>query len=192
MLPLFSPLRVLLVDDNPLNLKILKRTLHTHFNHLINVENIATASGGREAIDKIANSDCLHSSYDIIFLDIDMPDMSGIEVTQRIRNEMNNVSTTIVAVTTSDSEEQRLRYIEVGIDGCCKKPVMVSALSEVVSQALQSRKSMSRDSSLATPSENTEEIFKEGIIDVSLMGAVQALTLSPLEEPVVVVPAVLT
>lgn len=111
-----SSLKVLLVDDNPINLQLLKRVLYTIFD----IQHMDLANGGHQALQLLE-----HRLYDVILLDIDMPGMSGVETTQLIRTQHSsssiptildaNKTIPIVAVTTSDSLEARIMYQKVGM-----------------------------------------------------------------------------
>src|SRR5271156_4450346 len=134
--------RTLIVDDNPINLGILQRTLRRHFAHLLSPE-IAIANSGNSALSQLTPStqspreevpcpfssppspelEVVQNPFDLILLDIDMPDISGIQVAEQIRNVHHDHSTAIVAVTTSDQPHQRKTYEMVGMDGCVGKPI---------------------------------------------------------------------
>ena len=155
--------RTLIVDDNPINLGILQRTLRRHFAHLLSPE-IAIANSGNSALSQLTPStqspreevpcpfatpptpeqepeqEIVQNPFDLILLDIDMPDISGIQVAEQIRNVHKDHSTAIVAVTTSDLPHQRKTYEMVGMDGCVGKPIDLSVLDRVVTRALLSRK----------------------------------------------------
>ncbi|ODQ52323.1 hypothetical protein SAICODRAFT_30781 [Saitoella complicata NRRL Y-17804] len=87
------------------------------------------------------------TAVDLILLDIDMPDLSGIEVARHIRAQPRFDTTTIIAVTTSTSNERRKVYGEVGMDACVGKPVRGDVLREVVRRAVCRRRSLVRATS---------------------------------------------
>ncbi|SAL96048.1 hypothetical protein [Absidia glauca] len=108
-----SSLKVLLVDDNPINLQLLQRVLYTIFD----IQHMDLVHGGHQALQLLE-----HRLYDVILLDIDMPGLSGVETTQLIRTQHSsssildaNKTIPIIAVTTSDSLEARLMYRKVGM-----------------------------------------------------------------------------
>lgn len=98
-------LRILIVDDNPINLSILKKSLYILFKKIKRLEE---ANNGMEALDLIN----LHL-FDIILMDIDMPILNGIDTAKHIRK--SNTTIPIIAVTTKDSIESRNLYKEIGM-----------------------------------------------------------------------------
>ena len=175
-------MRTLIVDDNPINLAILERTLRRYFSHLVAPE-IAIARSGNEALCHVSKSDefpsdatTVHevqgSPFDLILLDVDMPDMSGIQVAEQIRNVHRDRVTAIVAVTTSIEPEQRRTYERVGMDGVVAKPIDLAIFDQVVTRALLSRRDRTcrprtsslppppRELNLSVPELNGEELEK--------------------------------
>jgi len=152
---LSAGMRTLIVDDNPINLTILERTLRRHFSHLV-APDIAIATSGNEALCHLSprilspsdeyptnvttTNELSQSLFDLILLDIDMPDISGIQVAEQIRNVYRDHATAIVAVTTSIEPEQRRTYERVGMDGVVAKPIDLTILDRVVTRALLSRR----------------------------------------------------
>ena len=162
-------MRTLIVDDNPINLAILERTLRRYFSHLVAPE-IAIATSGNAALGHLspplvspsdefppnqnAISEQPQSPFDLILLDIDMPDISGIQVAEQIRNVHHDRTTAIVAVTTSIEPEQRRTYERVGMDGVVAKPLDLTILDRVVTRALLARRGVAfrpRTSSVPPP-----------------------------------------
>lgn len=98
-------LRVLLVDDNEINQDVLKSIVEE-------VGMLATvASSGREAIRKVKNKE-----YDIVLMDIRMPEMDGYEATAEIRKLKTSKELPVIAVTASASPDERRRCIDFNID----------------------------------------------------------------------------
>jgi CheY-like chemotaxis protein len=160
--------RTLIVDDNQINLRILERTLKIYFSHLVSPD-ITVATSGNAALQLNSPGSTARSEsptlaippsptlepenpFDLILLDIDMPDISGIQVAERIRTVHNNQSTAIVAVTTSTEPEQQRTYEMVGMDGVVGKPIDLGVLDRVVSRALLSRRSRDRPQTSFVPS----------------------------------------
>ncbi|CAO3646332.1 unnamed protein product [Cunninghamella echinulata] len=138
-----SPLRILLVDDNAINLQLLKKIIQMHFN----IQYMDIAYDGYEALQYLQ-----HQLYDLILLDIDMPRLNGIETTRYIRMKSHqgtattmtmipildeNRNTPIIAVTTNDSIEAIELYQQVGMDGCISKPVIPHQLKSQLLQFLE-------------------------------------------------------
>jgi CheY-like chemotaxis protein len=112
--------RVLVVDDNSVNRKILARQLE------LAGASTDAASGGEEALELWRNGD-----YDLVLADLQMPTMDGFELARRIRAseaEERRSRTPILAVTAStlEGEEQKSRL--VGMDGFITKPIGIEQL----------------------------------------------------------------
>ncbi|CAG8978942.1 hypothetical protein HYALB_00013333 [Hymenoscyphus albidus] len=112
----------LLVEDNPINLKIL-------VNHMNRAgETHTTAVNGLEALHKYQAG---HKSFKIIFMDISMPVMDGISATRKIRqfeNENSLPRVRIVALTCFSSDEYQKNAFEAGVDIFLVKPVLMKNL----------------------------------------------------------------
>ena len=107
--------KALIVDDDDAILKSLKRGLELENFH------VDTASGGREALEKIDQH-----PPDIIVLDINMPDIDGISVTQRLRK--NNVQIPICILSARDETTDRVIGLESGADDYLVKPFALQEL----------------------------------------------------------------
>ncbi|WP_333608183.1 two-component sensor histidine kinase BarA [Arsukibacterium sp.] len=105
-------LRVLSVDDNDANLKL----INTLLNEM--VEHVDTATDGAEAWQKATQH-----VYDIIFMDINMPVMDGVTACQRIRESSLNEHTPIIAVTAHAVEGERERLLSLGFSEFLSKPL---------------------------------------------------------------------
>ncbi|BFZ53608.1 hypothetical protein PYCC9005_000636 [Savitreella phatthalungensis] len=127
-------LRTLIVDDSSTNLRILDRTLRFHFSDLIASDSIRQASGGLEALDIMAKD-----KFDLVLLDIDMPDISGVEVCKRRRLDHLDLHTVIIACTTSILPESQLRYAAADMDGCVAKPINLKELRTTIERARDRR-----------------------------------------------------
>jgi signal transduction histidine kinase/ActR/RegA family two-component response regulator len=112
--------RVLVVDDNSVNRKILARQLE------LAGASTDAAAGGEEALDLWRKG-----SYDLVLADLQMPSMDGFELARRIReNERidRRGRTPILAVTASALEDQEQKSRDVGMDGLITKPVGIEQL----------------------------------------------------------------
>ena len=107
---------VLVVEDNPVNQMVIKGQL-TRMGLLVDV-----AEDGQKALDIIDDS----SDYDIIFMDVQMPIMDGIECTENIRK--NDKNTPIVAVTANVTDLDRENCINCGMNGFISKPLSRNVL----------------------------------------------------------------
>ena len=112
--------RVLLAEDTPVN-QTLATLLLTRLGHEVTV-----ASNGLEAVDAFAAA-----PFDLVLMDIQMPEMGGLEATAAIRaleRERGLESVPIIAVTAHALKGDRERYLASGLDGYVAKPLSVEAL----------------------------------------------------------------
>jgi PAS domain S-box-containing protein len=118
-------LQILLVEDNTIN-QILAQRLLRKKGHTIVV-----TSSGREALAALENG-----RFDLILMDIQMPEMSGLEVAAEIRRRENQRDTgehiPIIAVTASVMREDRERCFEAGMDAYVAKPIEREVLYETI------------------------------------------------------------
>src|SRR5687767_5792203 len=108
------PLQILLVEDNPINQKVAIRLLERE-GHLVTL-----AVNGRKALELVESR-----SFDLILMDVQMPEMDGLEATMAIRNRERGTDRhiPIVAVTAYALVGDRERCLEAGMDGYVTKPV---------------------------------------------------------------------
>lgn len=115
------PIKILLVDDNAINLKVASRML------LRMGYEVDQATNGIEAVE--AQRD---KGYDLIFMDIQMPEMDGVTATKHIISEFAEDRPRIVAVTAHAMKGDKERYLDAGMDGYISKPVRVERLIEEI------------------------------------------------------------
>jgi CheY-like chemotaxis protein len=128
--------RILLVEDNEINMEIAREILVTY-----GVE-IEEATDGLEALAKITNND--EGYYDLIFMDCQMPHMNGIETTKALldfENESNYKHTPVVAMTANAFDEDRKNALDAGMDGFLVKPIDIKELEVTLGQYLQHKQS---------------------------------------------------
>lgn len=106
-----SKKKVLLVDDDSVN-RLLGKTILEKFNCKFDI-----ANNGKDAISKLNKA-----KYDIVLLDIHMPDIDGTEVAKYLRNEKRDKKTKIVAVTAAVMKDDIKKYYKAGIDDFIIKP----------------------------------------------------------------------
>lgn len=119
-------LSVLIVDDIPTNLMLLEMMLRSFG------AQPRMASSGREAIES-----CESKAFDLILLDISMPDIDGVEALTAIREletEKGRKKTPAVAVTASVMEHQVVAFMDAGFDDFVAKPVNALALHQAISR----------------------------------------------------------
>jgi signal transduction histidine kinase/ActR/RegA family two-component response regulator len=117
--PVTRPLRVLIVDDSPVNLLVARRSLERHGHSVVAVETGAAAVAvyGREA-------------FDLVLMDLQMPEMDGFEATAEIRRleAGRGTRTPIVALTAHASSGDRERCLAASMDGYATKPIQLGQL----------------------------------------------------------------
>ena len=104
--------KILVVDDTPMNVKLLVDLLGFH-----NYEMVA-ASSGIEALEQVAKE-----RPDLILLDVVMPGMSGYEVCQKVRGDPETAVLPVIMVTALDPAQERVHGIEAGADDFLTKPI---------------------------------------------------------------------
>jgi signal transduction histidine kinase/ActR/RegA family two-component response regulator len=121
------PLRVLAAEDNAVNQLVLKTLLHQ-----LGVEPVVVESGA------LALQAWEQDYWDVVLMDIQMPDMDGITATQAIRareRELGRARTPIVALSANAMAHQVEQYLAAGMDGHVAKPLQAMALFEALVQA---------------------------------------------------------
>ena len=78
---------------------------------------------------------CLGARYDVVLMDIEMPEMDGIEATRRIREALSEEPPFIVALTANAMASDRERYLEAGVDDYLSKPLEPELLVESLKRA---------------------------------------------------------
>jgi len=117
-----AQLRILVVDDVPVNLIVVEKMLDS-----IGYQ-VETACNGREAVEAIKSK-----HYDFVFMDIQMPEMDGFEATRQIRQlGRGKCNIPIVAMTANTQESDRGACIEVGMNDFIAKPFVKKQLAEVL------------------------------------------------------------
>ena len=120
--------QVLLVDDNAINQKVGQRLL-SKLGCKVDI-----ASDGPEAIARATGSS---ARYDIIFMDIQMPDMDGVQATREIRSRLGEKCPPVVAMTAYSMQEDAGRFMRQGLDDYVGKPVKSRKLYEVLHRWLR-------------------------------------------------------
>ncbi|MFQ5943274.1 MAG: response regulator [Anaerolineales bacterium] len=115
-----EPLRVLVVDDERDTLDLIDLTLRTAGYE------IHLASGGSECLELLRNG-----SFDIVLLDIMMPDMSGFDVLRTLNEEMEN-HPPVVFLTAKTMPEDRQEGMDLGADDFLAKPVTRGSLLDTI------------------------------------------------------------
>jgi CheY-like chemotaxis protein len=118
-------LRVLAVDDNAVNLLVLEQLLTSLG------QSVAKAASGAEALAALAGE-----TFDLVLMDIQMPEMSGIEALERLRGgEGPNRDIPVVALTADVTSGGRQRYLDLGFDEHASKPIQLQELLNAIGRA---------------------------------------------------------
>ncbi|PSU70403.1 hybrid sensor histidine kinase/response regulator [Photobacterium phosphoreum] len=131
-LTFYSDKRILVVEDSKVNQQLIKAFLDS-----FGLLNIHIVSDGALAIDYIYN----HTA-DLVLMDCQMPNMGGIEATQRIRR-MNIVQPYIIALTANVLEQEKQHCIAAGMDDYLSKPIDKKMLSRTLEKAFLQTESLS-------------------------------------------------
>ena len=144
-------IKILLVEDNQLN-QLLAKKVFGKWNKEIDI-----AENGIIAIEKITNT-----NYDIILMDIQMPEMDGNELTHYIRTKMGDKSTIpIIALTAHATLDEEKRCLQNGMNDYLSKPYNFNVLLEKLYQNLNKNRGNEMQSSELP----TEEITTEKLVD---------------------------
>jgi CheY-like chemotaxis protein len=103
--------RILVVDDEPVNQKLIENFL------AVQGHSPEFASNGFEALEKIK------SGFDLVLLDIRMPGMDGIEVVRRIRENPESADIPIIMITVLDDRETHIQAVQAGANDFINKPI---------------------------------------------------------------------
>lgn len=121
---LLEPINVLLIEDNKINQLVTQKSLNK-----LNC-NVEIVENGLDALDLLVNT-----TFDLIITDINLPDLSGFEITKKIREF--NIQTPVFAVTAYSYEEIKLQAIESGIDEVFVKPFKIWELSAKINENIR-------------------------------------------------------
>ena len=153
----FDGSKVLVVDDNTLNLKVATKILKDY-----NLD-ISCVSSGYECIEKIENNE----KYDLILLDIMMPKMGGVETLKKLR-DIEGFNTPVIALTADalQTNSGTNKYIDVGFDGYLSKPIDNKELAKILSKNLKSGIIKKEDKKEAKMDKKEIEYLKENNVDI--------------------------
>ncbi|WP_354625014.1 ATP-binding protein [Psychromonas sp. MME2] len=121
-------LSILLVEDIDLNIVVAKALLEKLGHH------VDSAINGQEALDKVANN-----KYQLILMDIQLPDMDGYQVTQALRHRYVDDLPPIVALTANVFADKQ-KFIEQGMDDALGKPLGIESFNEMIVRLFTNQK----------------------------------------------------
>jgi signal transduction histidine kinase/ActR/RegA family two-component response regulator len=119
------PLHVLVAEDNPVNRLVVQHMLHRG-GHRVTV-----VTTGREAVDAVAAR-----AFDVVLMDVQMPEMNGLEATAIIRATELERRTPIIGITAHALRGDRERCLEAGMDDYLAKPVSRDELNRVLARTV--------------------------------------------------------
>jgi PAS domain S-box-containing protein len=121
---------ILIVDDNSINVLIAEKILKKHFVNAI----VYKCYSGKEALEILENTS---GDVNVILMDVYMPDMDGYECTKKIKNNLNWQNIPIIALTASDTTEERLKTKQEGFVDFVAKPILPEKLSVAIHESLK-------------------------------------------------------
>ncbi len=126
-----SSLRVLLVEDNPVNQRLASRLLEKRGHSVV------VAANGLEALEALEKE-----NFDLVFMDVQMPVMDGFETTAAIRKKekAGGVRLPIVALTAHAMKGDREKCLAGGMDGYLTKPIRPQEVDEILRSHLERRR----------------------------------------------------
>jgi class 3 adenylate cyclase len=166
-----APARILVVDDTPLNVKLLADLLGAQG------YDVFTASSGRQALALVEKED-----LDLVLLDVVMPEMSGYEVCRKIRANAATGILPVVMVTALDPGEERIKGIEAGADDFLTKPINQAELLARVRSLLRVRELYEQ---LADLNRTLEQRVREQVGQLERMGRLKRFFSPQLAELIV-------
>jgi signal transduction histidine kinase/ActR/RegA family two-component response regulator len=121
-LPSMSPLRIVIAEDNKIN-QLVQRRLLGHLGYACDV-----VANGRELVEAMARE-----SYDIVFLDMQMPEMDGLEAARRLK-EQQPPDVYLIALTADVTTETRAACLAAGIHEYLSKPLTLDTLAATMAR----------------------------------------------------------
>jgi len=157
------PMNLLVVDDNAINRKVMEGLLGRDGHRVTSV------SGGAEAIKTLNER-----VFDLVFMDIEMPEMNGVEATQRIRasSDPRVANTPIIALTGNVGEDDRERYLDAGMRDALAKPIDPERLREILIAFGEARPA--QPAKTDAPSKDLWELSPDELDEDSFSGTAEA------------------
>ncbi len=121
-----GPLAILLVEDNPINVKVARRWLEAAGHR------VTWVGSGAAAIEALADA-----PFDLVLMDVEMPEMDGLEATQRIRGGaagLSRAATPVIAITAHSGAEARESCARAGMDDYVGKPLDFAELAAALAR----------------------------------------------------------
>ena len=119
-----QPKKALVIDDSSL--------IHKMFKLMLPRSTVICASDGREALQKLAGD----PDVDLIFLDINMPNMNGLEFLAQVKSDAALAQIPVIIVSTEGKEEDTIRGLRAGAAAYVKKPFRNEALQDLIRKVM--------------------------------------------------------
>ena len=149
--------RILVVDDNRVNLKVAKALFETFS------AKVTAVDSGFEAIEKVKSGE----EYDLIFMDHMMPGMDGVETAGKIWEIQGEKRTPIIALTANAGEEVEKLFAEAGLNDFIPKPIVMKHLNFVMQKWLPKNKQIfteaAHDNARASKEDEPSFVPEEGL-----------------------------
>lgn len=118
----------LIVDDSAFIRMVFKKTLSESG---LDIDEIFEAGNGAEALELLARQ-----RVDLIFLDVNMPVMDGLEFMEKLRSQTQFVQIPVIVVSTEGSRERKALLADKDVVACLKKPFTAEQVREAITAAL--------------------------------------------------------
>jgi two-component system chemotaxis response regulator CheY len=120
-----QPKKALVIDDSSL--------IHKMFKLMLPHSTVVCAADGREALQRLAGE----PDVDLIFLDINMPNMNGLEFLSQVKADAALAQIPVIIVSTEGKEEDTVRGLRAGAAAYVKKPFRNEALQELIRKVME-------------------------------------------------------
>jgi signal transduction histidine kinase/CheY-like chemotaxis protein len=155
----FDGLKALVAEDNAINQKLIKRVL-TDFGM-----DVMLADNGQEALKLFKEN-----TFDVVFMDIQMPVMGGIEATKAIlayEKETGKKHTPIIALTANALEGDKEKYLKAGMDAYASKPIVIEKLNAILYDFFNDRAVKLKEDSTSRNTQEETKVQKVNPLPVS-------------------------
>ena len=130
-----APLCILVVDDHEINREFLNAGLSTL------ARRVDLANSGHQAIEQ-----CRNNEYDVILMDLHMPQMDGLTTSERIRELGGSSESTPIIILTADTRpEEHARLRAAGYENCLTKPIALEELAAAIEDVIRHGRVSGRD-----------------------------------------------
>ncbi|MFW2372957.1 MAG: ATP-binding protein [Gammaproteobacteria bacterium] len=121
---MYNGLKVLVADDNAINRKLIATLLGQRGIHITEADN------GNDALDH-----AIRCEFDLVLMDIRMPGMNGVDVTEKLRaSELGKRHTPVIALTAHALPHEQETFMEAGMDACITKPILDHQLFALIEE----------------------------------------------------------